>query len=351
MNDRASLIILSPGFPASEADSNCLPMQQRFVRKLKELKPALRIVVIAFQYPYVKSKYQWHGIEVLSFDGRNRGGLKKLLLRKKVSETMKAIQITTPMLGLLSFWYGECAFVAEVFAKKFGLKHYCWLLGQDAREANKYPSKINIPPDRIVALSESLQEEFLLNHGSEPVQVIPPGVEHPNVKSPRPARTIDILGAGSLIPLKRFDRLIEIVKVLKIKGPDIKAVIAGDGPERSTLQKLIRETSLEKNVELAGEIPHDELQLLMRQSKIFIHPSGYEGFSGVCQEAIAGGAHVISFCEPMKKQIKQWHIVKDEQAMIGTASTLLHDQQLAFLPQAPYLIDDTAKSFLDLFGC
>ena len=54
----------------------------------------------------------------------------------------------------------------------------------------------------------------------------------------------------------------------------------------------------------------------MQRTKIFLHTSSYEGFSGACLEALYAGAHVISFCEPMKQKIDHWHIVKDEKEML-----------------------------------
>ena len=49
-----TLIILTPGFPQSETDSTCLPMQQSFVRTLTENYPQLKIIILSFQYPYFK---------------------------------------------------------------------------------------------------------------------------------------------------------------------------------------------------------------------------------------------------------------------------------------------------------
>ena len=46
-----SLIILTPGFPVSEADENCLPMQQYFIKEIREEFPEIEITVLAFQYP------------------------------------------------------------------------------------------------------------------------------------------------------------------------------------------------------------------------------------------------------------------------------------------------------------
>ena len=84
MNNDETFVILTPGFPKNEADSTCIPMLQQFVLTLKDLYPQINIVVLSFQYPYFKKTYQWFDITVTSFNGRNKGGLSKLFLRKKI---------------------------------------------------------------------------------------------------------------------------------------------------------------------------------------------------------------------------------------------------------------------------
>ena len=64
-----------------------------------------------------------------------------------------------------------------------------------------------------------------------------------------------------------------------------------------------------------GTISHDEVLGLMQQSKILLHPSSYEGFSGVCMEALGRGAHVVSFCRAMDRDINHWHIVHNKVEM------------------------------------
>ena len=73
MSPKRTFIILTPGFPGSEADTTCLPMQQQFVKTLKGMHHDLNIIVLAFQYPYHKKRYEWFDIEVITFDGRNVG--------------------------------------------------------------------------------------------------------------------------------------------------------------------------------------------------------------------------------------------------------------------------------------
>src|SRR5215831_16438504 len=119
MSSKNTLIILSPGFPESETDSTCLPMQQQFVRTLKEMHPQFEIIVLTFQYPYHQQEYKWFDIKVIPFGGRNRGGLQKLLLRKKINSTVRKLYRKRKIVGLLSFWYNECAFLGKKFGDKF----------------------------------------------------------------------------------------------------------------------------------------------------------------------------------------------------------------------------------------
>ncbi len=348
-NEKKTLVILTPGFPSSEADSTCLPMQQSFLRALKENDQGLHIIVLSFQYPYVKQVYIWFGITVMSFNGRNKGGIARLLLRRKLNTALTKINQSNKIAGIISFWYNECAWVGKKFAGKNNLKHYCWILGQDARQTNKYPKSLNLPTDELIALSDFLQHELKKNHGIKPAFVIPPGIESKQFNSTIPAKDIDLLAAGSLIPLKQFEIFIEVVAEIKNQFPGIKAAIIGDGPEKNKLKALIEKYELQSNITLTGELQYPEVLQWMQRTKVFLHPSSYEGFSGVCQEALAGGAHVISFCKPMKEDIKHWHIVSSKEEMGQTTITLLEDSSLPYNKVLFCTMDDVAKKMLALF--
>jgi glycosyltransferase involved in cell wall biosynthesis len=101
--------------------------------------------------------------------------------------------------------------------------------------------------------------------------------------------------------------------------------VVGDGPEQESLKNRARALEVEDNLEFAGSIGHDEVLRLMQRARILLHPSSYEGFPGVCQEALSCGAHVISFCRAMNKDIDQWHIVASSEDMVDKAIGLLSD--------------------------
>ena len=350
MSNKELLIILSPGFPESEADSTCLPMQQQFVRALKEMHPDLNIVVLTFQYPYHQKEYDWFQIKVIPFGGRNKGGLQKLLLRRKINSTLRKLHGRFKIAGLFSFWYNECAFIGKRFGDNYGVKHYCWILGQDARKENEYPRLLQPLSNELVALSDFIQNEFERNHGIKPQFVIPPGVDERLFVSIPQKKDLDLLGVGSLIPLKQYDLFLEIVAEVKKHMPAIKVVLVGKGPEKEKLQSLMRRFKLEGSVTMTGELPYGEVLKLMQRAKVFLHPSSYEGFSGVCMEALCAGSHIISFCKPMNMDIPHWHIARNKEEMVREALRILQDPMTGYLSLHRYPIGDCVKQVMSLFG-
>ena len=346
MNNK-TLVILSPGFASSESDTTCLPMQQHLVKTINEIAPHVNIIILAFQYPYQHGVYEWNGNVVFSFNGKNRGGIQRLMLRRKVHTVLKELNKRSSISGLLSFWYGECAVSGKNFSDHYNIPNYCWILGQDAKKENKYPRRLALKPDQLIALSDFLQDEFENNHGTRPSRVIMPGVDINSFDQEN--RTIDIMGIGSLIPLKRFDLFVEAVAELKKYFPGIKAVLAGDGPEKERLKSLITKKDLQSNIEMTGELSHPEVIQLLKRTRVLLHPSAYEGFSGVCQEALSCGAHVVSFTKAMKGVYQQWHIVLTMEEMISRAKELLENSTTLYQPSKDFSMKNTAREILDLY--
>lgn len=348
-DERPCLVILTPGFPKDKEDSTCLPSQQNFIKAINRNFPAVRIIIISFQYPFTRSAYNWKGNNVFAFGGSNKGKLYRLVLWRKVWQQLKKIKRDNNIIGLLSFWCGDCALIANRFAKRYGHSHYCWILGRDAQKDNKYVKRSQIKGANLLALSDFIQDEFAKNHAIRPAHVIPLGIDINEFKDPSQKKDIDVLAAGSLIPLKQFEVFIAVIAMLQKDFPAIKAVLCGDGAEMNNLQALIEKLSLQENILLTGEKSHAELLTIMQRSKIFLHPSSYEGFGVVCLEALYAGTPVISFCRPMHSAIQNWHIVTTKEAMTEKTKELLL-QPSAIEKILPYTIDDTARSVMQLFG-
>jgi glycosyltransferase involved in cell wall biosynthesis len=350
MNKADTLIILSPGFPKDEADSTCVPPQQVFVKSLKKTFPGLKIAVLAFEYPYKAAEYQWNGVKVFAFGGNNKGGIKRVLNWRKIRGKLRQLHDEEHIIGILSFWLGDCALIGSRFAKRKNLAHFSWILGQDAKKGNRYVKLIKPQASSLIALSDFVAEHFNKNYGIVPQHIVPPGMDPGMFGKSAAERDIDILGAGSLIPLKQFYMLVELVNSLKERLPDIRATICGGGPEMKSLQAMIRDHGLEGQIILTGELPHSEVLKLMQRSRVFVHPSAYEGFGVVCLEALYAGAQVVSLVRPMKADIKNWHTARSQSDMVDLVAELLNGPSIDHTPVAPYLVGDSAKAIMELFG-
>lgn len=340
------IVIILPGFAENEADLNCLPMQQSFLLAMRSVFPQLHMQVLALEYPHHTRPYTWHGIEVTPLGGRNRGGLQRIWLKYRALSVLERMHRAKKIGGILSFWAGFSTALGCAFGRKHHIPHFGWIMGQDARPGNKYAWRHRYRADELIALSESLQERYASSYGIRPLHVITPGItvtaggsfQHP----------YRVTGAGSLIPLKRFDLFIEVIAEVRKKLPQTEAVIYGDGPLKEVLRQQIARLGLQSAVRLAGAVPHPELLQHMKESRAFLHPSSFEGFSGVCLEARAAGIPVISYCQPMKEEIPGWYTAPDKQSMIRMLTTEL------LLPPEPdplswHSMHETAERIMQLF--
>ena len=349
-NEQPVLVVLTPGFPKDEEDSACLPPIQSFVKALHVEPGPLNVIVLTFDYPFFKGIYYWNGIRVDAFNGWQKGRISKLFKWIKIWRTLKKIKKENNLIGLLSLWCGECAFVADKFSKKNNVQHFCWILGQDAKKGNRYVSRILPQPNTLVAISDFIQAEFERNYEIRPQHVIPIGIDPNEFLEPNAFRDIDVLGAGSLIPLKQYDHFVEVVAALKEDFPDIKVMICGKGPEEKRLLALISKYQLEDNITLAGELPHREVLQRMSRSKLFLHTSNYEGFGVVCIEALYAGCAVVSFLQPMQQSIENWHAVQTKKEMIERLKAALSTPDVDRKPVLFMNITATAKNIMQLYN-
>lgn len=101
-----------------------------------------------------------------------------------------------------------------------------------------------------------------------------------------------ILGIGRIVPNKGFDLLIEAFERAKLENHDL--LIAGEGPERDGLEKMVRERGLKKRVLFLGRADRPTAVSLFKGCEFFVLPSRQEPQGIVNLEAMAVGKAVIA---------------------------------------------------------
>jgi glycosyltransferase involved in cell wall biosynthesis len=103
---------------------------------------------------------------------------------------------------------------------------------------------------------------------------------------------IRIAGIGSLLPLKRWDRVLRAAVELKRRGLNCLIQVAGIGPLKQSLEQQAHELGIADRVKFLGYI--DDISGLVSQSAFLVHTSEHEGCPNAVVEAMAGGRAVVA---------------------------------------------------------
>lgn len=334
--------MLTPGFPKNEADTTCIPALQIYIKALKEIS-GYQISIISLHYPKTKGIYFWENIPVYTMGSSSF--LTKIGLWQKVFRTLKQIHRENPITVLHSFWLGECAFIGHWFSKKNNTKHISTLMGQDALKENLYSKILPLKKIHLITLSNFQRNTFNKNYNVQ-TEVIPWGIAQENFHH-FPKKTIDIIGVGSLTPLKNYDLFIDVIYQINQSKP-IKAVLIGEGNLREKLQEKIRFLQLEKVIDIKGELNYDETLKYISQSKILLHTSNYESFGLVFAEALQSKTMIVSKEVGCAFSSPNWVISNNESEMITACENLLL-KSFTEAAKNPFTIEKTVQHYLEIY--
>jgi glycosyltransferase involved in cell wall biosynthesis len=107
-----------------------------------------------------------------------------------------------------------------------------------------------------------------------------------------PVEATILLALGRLHPQKGYGDLICAAAGISAERPDVRVVIAGDGPERERLEELTRALGVTDVVRLIGH--RADTGRLMDAADVFAFPSHFEGTPFALLEAMARGLPVIA---------------------------------------------------------
>ena len=146
---------------------------------------------------------------------------------------------------------------------------------------------------RIVANSEAVKRR-LLGEGFEAVEVIPNGVPIRPI-GPPPSQPPTIVFAGRLVREKGADILLEAFAKVRRQIPHARLLLAGEGPEREALNRLIASRQLSASVSMLGHLSQSEMERHFEGAWVQAVPSRWEEpFGLVAVEAMMRGTAVVA---------------------------------------------------------
>jgi glycosyltransferase involved in cell wall biosynthesis len=137
----------------------------------------------------------------------------------------------------------------------------------------------------VFAPQEHWDKLHVVHCGVSPAQFQPRRHEGPGSR---------LLFVGRLAAVKGLPVLLEAVAQLAEERPNVKLVVAGDGPDRAKLEAQAKRFGIASRVEFRGYQSQAQVRELLGQTDVFAMASFAEGVPVVLMEAMAAGVPVIA---------------------------------------------------------
>ncbi len=340
MNQKSKhIVVITPGFPADEQDTACIPALHVFALALAQV-PNINLTILPLHYPKAKYNYKWNEIQVHTLGGSTK--IMKPFLWRRAMRKFNVINSEMPVDIIHSFWLGECSFIGNRLATRYKIGHVTTVMGQDALPRNIYAKLLASTKMRLVCVSEFQRGIFKINYGID-ADVIPWGIAAGRAKSDK---TIDIIGVGSLTKLKNFSLFVDVIQKIR-ETRKIGVAIVGSGPEEEILRRQIKRLGLEDTIKLKGRLSHEQTLEAISRARILLHTSRYESFGMIFPEALQSETKVVSFKTGCYFPSANWKTAESVEDFAEKCIALLES---GFAPaENPFRIEKTVKQYLELY--
>lgn len=216
-------------------------------------------------------QHPWRAVKLPLLVAAQAAALRKLLQQRQYDvihahwllpqgATAVAVASATPVL--------VSAHGSDVFGLQGGISRLCkrWVL----RHASLATANSEATASAMCALGMPADRISLVRIGA----ALDPHLDPPILRSRSPSRPGPcLLFVGRLIDLKGTDDAIHALVEVRQRFPSAGLVIAGDGPLRMELQRLVEREGLLDAVTFAGWLQPEDLRSLMVQSDVLVVPS------------------------------------------------------------------------------
>lgn len=234
----------------------------------------------------------------------------RLLFHTPWRDTLMARRLRRMLAGarydvVLSFLEGAAAWLHSLLPREVARRHLTWVhtdfsshhwsrafFSHTGHEQAFYDRM-----DRVVFVSHEARRHFTLRLDDERARVIYNLIDVDDIRrqaqesAPRKHR-FTLVFVGRLHPIKRPDRFIDTVALLRREGLDVDAWVVGDGDERHRLERQCREVGVEGHVTFMG-FQKNPYPYIARADALVI-TSDAEGLPLVMLEALALGTPIIA---------------------------------------------------------
>jgi glycosyltransferase involved in cell wall biosynthesis len=200
--------------------------------------------------------------------------------------------------GIRAASYHRVPLVAHIHATEFDRTDFhpnLWIAGRERRGL--------LLADKIIAVSNYTKNVLMREYGIDPgkIAVVHNAHDHHPQASASSIVTSKhgekshplVLFLGRLTLQKNPWQFLEVARKITNHRPDVRFVMAGEGPMLGELIERACELGLGENIIFTGKVARREVDQLYRSASCFVMPSLSEPFGLVALEAIGHGVPVV----------------------------------------------------------
>jgi len=162
------------------------------------------------------------------------------------------------------------------------------MIAKAAREVNASITVCSALKQALIELGAEPADVHVLRNGVDLALFRP--TDRQAVRCQWNIRTKTLLSVGHLIERKGHDLVIRAIQHLG----NVDLIVAGDGPQRKSLERLAARLGLTDRVRFVGVVDHQTLPSLYGAADALVLASSREGWPNVLLEALACGTPVIA---------------------------------------------------------
>ena len=296
------LCLVVPGFSASE-DDWCIPSLHHLVRRLAADH---EVLVLALRHPALRAEYGFFGARVRSLSAGARTGLSRLAMLARARAELRRAHRRNPFDAIHGLWADEAGFVAVTAGRALGVPSVVSVMGGELvgfpdigygtqlGRTGRWLVRRSLRSATVATIgSTSLDARARELRRGGPLAWAPLGVDTSLFTMSGDAAPLAgdpcLLQVASLTSVKDQRLLLEAFAAVSRSLPGAHLHVVGEGPERGTLERSIREPALDGKVSLHGAVPHHELPPYYRAADLHLVSSRFESQSMATLEAAACG--------------------------------------------------------------
>ncbi|MBW4715994.1 glycosyltransferase family 4 protein [Saccharothrix obliqua] len=151
-------------------------------------------------------------------------------------------------------------------------------------------------PLMLAAVSTAAADRMRAALPGAEVSVVPNGitpVRWRGAPDRRPDGTVHVVSVGRLAPRKQPMKLLEVLLEAQDKVGNLRATIAGAGPEMAAMRRFLRRNHVDW-VSLPGRLDREAIGRLLASADVFVNPTVAEAFGLATLEARTAGVPVVA---------------------------------------------------------